>query len=109
MEEWHVSGSDSDGEGKDSEEGLLEIAGLRIQSVKMLEIFRAIEAQSLELDCLSNAKRKGRTRRKRLRQTSKDKPSSPANAKPVAADEVSETMSEIRSTTSTELCRDPKR
>lgn len=106
MEDWHVSGSDSDqdGGGEAGSDEAVEVAGLKIRSEKMLELFRAIEAKSLKLECLGDARRKERTRRKRSRRSSREKVPSPAKA----AEDVSETVSEIRSTTSTE-CRDPRR
>lgn len=106
MEDWHVSESDSDQDGGDESgsDGAVEIAGLKIRSEKMLELFKAIEAKSLRLECLSDVRRKERARWRRPRRGSRDKVPSPAKA----AEDVSETVSEIRSTTSTE-CRDPRR
>ena len=100
MAEWHVSGSESDPDGR--KEDAIDFGGLEIPPSKVLELFHSLERRkALDLDCLSDVRRKERRKRK------KHKRSSLKGMKSV--DDVSETTaSEIRSTTSTE-CRDVRR
>ena len=102
MEDWHVSGSES--ESDTAQEEAVELGGLKIPPTRLLELFETIEnRKTLELDCLSDARRKVRRKGKRHK---KSKIHSPGNARSI--EEVSETASEVRSTTSTE-CRDARR
>lgn len=103
MTEWYVSGSESEPE--EAQEGAVELGGLKMPPSRFLELLQIIEKRkSLELDCLSEIRRKERRRKKRHKRS---KVHSPGHAK--SHEEVSETASEVRSTTSTTECRDTRR
>ena len=98
MAEWHVSGSESEGE-REGEEGI-EVGGLRIPPSRVAELLQVIEKRkALELECLSdNSAREKRSKHKRRKRRMLP---SPGTSK--SLEEVSETASELRSTTSTDL------
>lgn len=103
MAEWHVSGSESEGEGvKESTVGFRGFEGLRIPTSRMAELLRAVEnRKTLELD---NARRKERKKKKKHKKNKVQSPGAIRNP-----EEISETASEVRSTNSTTDCRDAKR
>ena len=104
MAEWHVSESDS--EPDVAPDDSVELGGLKIPPSRLLEMFQTLEKRkTLQLDCLSDGRRKERRKR---RKHSKNKVHSPGNTK--SHEDVSETTaSEIHSTTSTTECRDARR
>ena len=98
MAEWHVSGSESESE-PTSEEGI-EVGGLRIPPYRVAELLQTIEKRKvLKLECLAGASLT-RERRRHKKHRKKNVPS-PTNSR--ALEEVSETASELRSTTSTDF------
>ena len=103
MAEWHVSGSESEGEGvKESAVSFRGFEGLRIPTARMVELLRTVESRkTLELD---NARRKERKRKKKHKKNKVQSPGAVRNP-----EEVSETASEVRSTNSTTDCRDARR
>ena len=94
MAQWHVSPSDS--ESDQASENSVQFGGLVIPHSRVLELLQSTEKRkTLQLECLSDVKRKDRARKRKHRR-SKAKPHSPSGL-----EEVSETASEIRSTIST--------
>ena len=100
MAEWHVSGSESEGE-RVGEGGGIEVGGLRIPPPRVAELLQAIEKrQPLDFECMAGTSRR-RERRRKLTKHRRKNASSPTNSK--SLEEVSETASELRSTTSTDV------
>ena len=99
MAEWHVSGSESEGEPAEKEG--MKVGGLHIPPSRVAELLQTIEKRNvLELECLSNVSRR-RERSGRHKRRKKGQISSPGTSR--NPEEVSETASELRSTTSTDL------
>ena len=103
MAEWKVSGSESEGDG--AKESTLDFGGFQIPPPRIVELLQSVERhKTLKLDCLNDTRRKERRRAKRRR---RNKVHSPGTVR--SLEEVSETASEVRSTTSTTDCRDARR
>ena len=103
MAEWKVSGSESEGDG--AKESTLDFGGFQIPPPRIVKLLQSVERhKTLKLDCLNDTRRKERRRAKRRR---RNKVHSPGTVR--SLEEVSETASEVRSTTSTTDCRDARR
>lgn len=102
MSDWHVSGSESDGEVVD--DGAVELGNLRIPPHRVAELLRTIETRkTLDLECLAGAAAgASQSRRERRRRHKRRKRNSEASPGSKQQEEVSETASELRSTASTE-------
>lgn len=101
MAEWHVSGSESEGEGMDSSG--IELGRLRIPPSRVAEMLQTIEKRkTLELECLAGSSRLSRERRRRHKKHKRRTDSSGTEVNSKSQEEVSETASELRSTTSTD-------
>ena len=109
MAEWHVSESESEGEGVC--DGSVELGSLRIPPHRLAELLQTIETRkTLDLECLAGggvgpgSAEEGRRRRERRRKHKRRKKKSEEEGgrDSRAQEEVSETASELRSTASTD-------
>lgn len=99
MAEWHVSGSESEGEQVD--DASIEVGKLRIPASRVVELLQTIEKRkTLDLECLTGGSQPTRERKRKPKKHRKRNDSSAANTK--SQEEVSETASELRSNTSTD-------
>lgn len=102
MAEWHVSATESEGE-EVGDVGV-EVGKLRIPALRVAELLQTIEKRkTLDLDCLAGNSQAVRERRRRKhKKYKKRKDTSAAATNSKSQEEVSETASELRSTTSTD-------
>lgn len=99
MAEWHVSGSESEGEQVD--DASIEVGKLRIPASRVAELLQTIEKRkALDLECLTGGSQQTRERKRKPKKHRKRNDSSATNTK--SQEEVSETASELRSNTSTD-------
>ena len=106
MADWHVSGSESDGEG--AGDGGVMVGDLRIPPQRLAELLKTIETRkTLELECLAGgyagaAAGSRETRRKHKRHKRKAESPNAGEDSRAAQEDVSETASELRSSASTD-------
>lgn len=101
MAEWHVSATESEGE-EVGDVGV-EVGKLRIPALRVAELLQTIEKRkTLDLDCLAGNSQAVRERRRKHKKYKKRKDTSAAATNSKSQEEVSETASELRSTTSTD-------
>ena len=104
MAEWHVSGSDS--EGGEGVDGIrIEVGKLRIPSSRVVDLLQTIDKRkALDLECLAGtsppAQERRRKHKKRSSRRRNESSATAGNSK--SQEDVSETASELRSTTSTD-------
>ena len=110
MAEWHVSESESEGDGVG--DGGVELGSLRIPPHRVAELLKTIESRkTLDFECLAGAAAEGRRRERRRRHKRRKKKSDTSGeaGDSRTQEEVSETASELRSTASTDTtARDGK-
>ena len=114
MAEWHVSESESEGDGVG--DGGIELGSLRIPPHRVAELLKTIESRNtLNLECLAGAaaesasEERRRERRRRHKKRKKKSDTSGEAGDSRTQEEVSETASEMRSTPSTDTtARDGK-
>ena len=100
MDDWHVSGSESDTGTAD--EGAMDIGGIKINPEKLRDMLQMVEKRkTLGLDAIASIRRK--EHKKRRNKKDRQKIQSPGK------EEVSETASEIPSTASNVEARDAPR
>ena len=101
MADWHVSGSESEGEEVGT--SCVEVGALRIPPSRLSELLQTIEKRkTLDLECLAGVSPSRRDRRRRHNKHRRKNDSSGPAATAKTLEEVSETASELRSTTSTD-------
>lgn len=100
MEDWHVSGSDSDTGAADG--GAVDIGGIKMDPDKLRDMLQMVDKRkTLELDAVTGIRRKEHKKRRNKRD--RQKIHSPGK------EEMSETASEIPSTASNVEMRDTPR
>ena len=102
MAEWHVSGSDS--EGGEGVDGIrIEVGKLRIPSSRVVDLLQTIDKRkALDLECLAGTSPPALERRRKHKKRSRRNESSATAGNSKSQEDVSETASELRSTTSTD-------
>ena len=101
MAEWHVPGSDSEGEGIGN--SVVEVGKLRIPPSRVVELLQTIEKRkTLDLECLAGSSKPRKRKHKKHRRRNDSSRNSNNQ------EDVSETASELRSTASTDAARDGK-
>lgn len=101
MAEWHVSGSESEGEGVGASG--IKVGSLSIPPSRLAELLHTIEKKKiLDLECLAGTSPSARERRKKHKKQRRKHELSGSATSAKTQEEVSETASELRSTTSTD-------
>ena len=103
MAEWHVSGSDSEG-GEGVDDIRIEVGKLSIPASRVADLLQTLDKRkTLDLECLAGNSPPARERRRKHKKRSRKRnDSSTASGNSKSQEDVSETASELRSTTSTD-------